>query len=371
MHSGFASIRCCTFVPIGSQHHDSTFLHQSPANTPAVATSGGDSHPQAFTAPCPLGICSPTAHTGCQFLRKQSNSLSSASRLIELLDLPARNAQQQAEANNLCHKLHFPALASTSIGDFRPLLQATIDNLQKTLAQEAEQQKQAKLQQWQRNTQYDEHSRSKWLHRTTFLQRPAIKHDGNTLQTDQPVLRAIHKHWTEHWQEAHATPAIQKINHTTANLPSFPSLQDRPSPAEFAKARKRLRGAAGPDGWIAEELQWLPAPIDEWFCNISHIWEQAGRIPTALQFSRQINLIKPAKVHNGTTTPKDLRPINVYSLFYRWWSSTCARSALITSWRTQTLPPSIVGGLGSAGTEELASQLADSLRSKGYLASLD
>ena len=44
---------------------------------------------------------------------------------------------------------------------------------------------------------------------------------------------------------------------------------------------------------------------------------------------------------------------------------------LVTSWRTQTLPPSIVGGPGSAGTEELASQLADALCSKGYLASLD
>ena len=371
MHSGFASIRCCTFVPIGSQHHDSTFLHQSPANTPAVATSGGDSHPQAFTAPCPLGICSPTAHTGCQFLRKQSNSLSSASRLIELLDLPARNAQQQAEANNLCHKLHFPALASTSIGDFRPLLQATIDNLQKTLAQEAEQQNKPSSSSGSATRSTTNIVGPSGCTAPPFCNAPPL----NTMATPCRQINQSSGQSTSTGQNIgrRHTPRRQSRKSITPPpiCPAFLVSQDRPSPAEFAKARKRLRGAAGPDGWIAEELQWLPAPIDEWFCNISHIWEQAGRIPTALQFSRQINLIKPAKVHNGTTTPKDLRPINVYSLFYRWWSSTCARSALITSWRTQTLPPSIVGGLGSAGTEELASQLADSLRSKGYLASLD
>ena len=80
------------------------------------------------------------------FLRKQSNYLARASRLLELLDLPARNTQQQAEADHLCHKLHFPAFTSTNTSDLRPALQAAT-NLQQTLAQEAEQQKQAKLQQ--------------------------------------------------------------------------------------------------------------------------------------------------------------------------------------------------------------------------------
>ena len=48
-----------------------------------------------------------------------------------------------------------------------------------------------------------------------------------------------------------------------------------------------------------------------------------------------------------------MRPINVYSLWYRLWSSTWAKSQLIKTWRCETLPSAISGGPGSAGTEVL------------------
>ena len=74
---------------------------------------------------------------------------------------------------------------------------------------------------------------------------------------------------------------------------------------------------------------------------------------------------------NNCTSTSDLRPISIYSLFYRWWATTWATSALVTNWRETVLPDSIVGGPGSAGAEELASRLADNLVNQGFLATLD
>ena len=57
---------------------------------------------------------------------------------------------------------------------------------------------------------------------------------------DQAVPKAIHTHIGHSFG--------QKIHTTTQRLPTYPSLQDRPSVSEFAGARAQLRGAAGPDG---------------------------------------------------------------------------------------------------------------------------
>ena len=319
MHFGIASIRRC----IGCSNRQPAPCPHLPATVSNQHFSGGNrwrpQPPPSHYSPMCIGYL--PAHSAHQL---PYSCESRATTLPEPLGSLSFWTSQPAIHNNKPKQTIF-ATSSTS----QPLLRPTPvtfvqpSKQQPICSRHLHRKRNNKSKQSSSSVQYDEHSRSKWLHRSTFLQCPAIEHDGHTLQTDQAVLRAIHTHWTELWQAAHATPAVQKTNNTiNNNLPSHPSLQDRPSPDEFAQARKRLKGAAGPDGWIAEELQWLPAPVDEWFCNISHIWEQAGRIPTSLQFSRQINLIKPAKVHNGTTAPKDLRPINVYSLFYRWWSST-------------------------------------------------
>ena len=68
---------------------------------------------------------------------------------------------------------------------------------------------------------------------------------------------------------------------------------------------------------------------------------------------------------------KHLRPIAVYSIWWRIYTSCWAKSSCVREWRRQNLPHQICGGKGDAGAEELAAGLFDSYRKQGFIASLD
>lgn len=66
-----------------------------------------------------------------------------------------------------------------------------------------------------------------------------------------------------------------------------------------------------------------------------------------------------------------LRPIAVYSIWWRIYTSCWAKSSCVREWRKQNLPHQICGGKGDAGAEELAAGLLDSFHEQGFIASLD
>ena len=217
----------------------------------------------------------------------------------------------------------------------------------------------------------DEAERRRWLKRTTHPQFPQVTHHDVILPTDQQVLAKLHEHWTQTWSKAKQTPSSCKTQTLLENLPQQPERSGRPTEEELLTTWRRLRGAPGPDDWTASEIRALPEAAIACFGQVTFQWERLGTIPDALTFSRQVHLPKDSKVVRGKVEVKHLRPINVYSLWYRLWSSTWARSQLIKTWRCETLPSAISGGPGSPGTEVLASQCADALHSMGWLATVD
>ena len=74
---------------------------------------------------------------------------------------------------------------------------------------------------------------------------------------------------------------------------------------------------------------------------------------------------------NYATQAANLRPITIYSNWYRWWASTWGKSSVIKTWRAQALPPNIIGGAESRSTESIGSQIRDDLQHYGFMASLD
>ena len=55
-------------------------------------------------------------------------------------------------------------------------------------------------------------------------------------------------------------------------------------------------GAAGPDGWSANELRYLPLPAIRLWEHLGRRWIQAGTVPQQLTEVRQVNLPKVHKM---------------------------------------------------------------------------
>ncbi|CAE7363108.1 CAC, partial [Symbiodinium sp. KB8] len=261
---------------------------------------------------------------GTMAQRKRSNWLSRASRMVELMQ-----------------KARLP---------FKDELEAEIKAIEAQQAQDE--------------------ARCKWLGRNSQL-RPTVMHNGQQLNKDQEVLDAVAAHWQDVWKACKQEPAEPKIAFVLDYLPQHEPLHGRPSSTDFLEAWQQLGGAAGPDDWLLSELQVLPPGVAELFATVTETWEVAGCTPSALKYSRQLNLVKPHKMRDGSTKSSDLRPINVYSLWYRWWSGAWAKSKIVRVWRGRVMPAAITGGIGSPGSERLAAKLQDSFSEQGFLATLD
>eukprot|EP00435_Cladocopium_sp_Y103_P009908 s3081_g2.t1 len=109
----------------------------------------------------------------------------------------------------------------------------------------------------------------------------------------------------------------------------LPTLQfDWPSlsPAVFADLvrRKAAKSTGGMDGVSLLDLQRMPSAARQAFCTIFDEAEQTGLWPQQLLDGKVVCLAK----HSQPESPLDFRPITIFSLLYRVWSSHHARAAL-------------------------------------------
>ena len=137
-----------------------------------------------------------------------------------------------------------------------------------------------------------------------------MSHEDALLE-DTAVLNAIYQHWSEVWDAAAAQPLQTKLNTILRSLPTKQPCNGRPTLPEFSKARSRLSGAAGPDGWTADEIKCFPRQLNALFVAVTEQWERAGCTPQPLTFSRQVNLAKTGKNH-GWLLPGLQSPTHQY-----------------------------------------------------------
>ena len=307
---------------------------------------------------------------GTMAQRKRSNWLSRASRMVELMQKETLSNNQSLEMQRLCRRLRCQIPLCQARLPFKDELEAEIKAIEAQQAQDEAASKQQQISQWRHSMQHDLKARCKWLGRNSQL-RPTVMHNGQQLNKDQEVLDAVAAHWQDVWKACKQEPAEPKIAFVLDYLPQHEPLHGRPSSTDFLEAWQQLGGAAGPDDWLLSELQVLPPGVAELFATVTETWEVAGCTPSALKYSRQLNLVKPHKMRDGSTKSSDLRPINVYSLWYRWWSGAWAKSKIVRVWRGRVMPAAITGGIGSPGSERLAAKLQDSFSEQGFLATLD
>lgn len=131
-------------------------------------------------------------------------------------------------------------------------------------------------------------------------------------------------------------------------------------------------GAAGPDGWSANELRYLPLPAIRLWEHLGSRWIQAGTVPQQLTEVRQVNLPKVHKIdQDGRLSVQGLRPISILSAFWRLWASAFIKDEEVSQWISQNKHPDIIHGRNSLGCETAAQLLQSSYVNDQFICSLD
>jgi hypothetical protein len=314
-----------------------------------------------------------TRRLGSMQERKRRNRLAKLARLHQLLtDRPG-----DREIHGLRKKLHLDATdASTS--DLFLQVQQEIGRLRTQICQEDQETKRVAIQKWRQDMRHNLTARYKWIRRGQECPHlPTLASNGETFLGDEKSIAAITNHWRSTWNAARhraqlslpqqlnmVQELLQPLHHEYAGT--------RPTMADLIKAVKRLHGAPGPDQWTCLEIRVLPLNCLKTFHFITERWEIYGQTPQAIQDSKQVNLPKANKVsEDNFLDPKNTRPINIYSCWYRLFASMWAQSDSMKQWYKETLPSSILGGPETKGADMVTSELHDLLHIEGFFATLD
>ena len=78
-----------------------------------------------------------------------------------------------------------------------------------------------------------------------------------------------------------------------------------PTEEETPKAVMKANGSGGVDGWVGEEVWYLPAEVSNIFRKQAIRWQETQKVLETMKETRQANLTKPGKVNNGTLEAGD------------------------------------------------------------------
>ena len=135
----------------------------------------------------------------------------------------------------------------------------------------------------------------------------------------------------------------------------------------------RATGSAGPDSWSAAEVKYLPEGVAKVFKDLTDRWGSTGRLPSQFKQVRQVKLGNPSKLApDGTLEARHIRPIAIYSVFWRIYASAWSKSQQLQDWASKYFHSSVAFGKGSVSAEGSAARLQDAFaRTGGFLATMD
>ena len=138
---------------------------------------------------------------------------------------------------------------------------------------------------------------------------------------DQEVLDAVAARWHDVWKSCKQEPVEPKI----AVVLSTKRCTAGPARRISWKLGSRLVAQLVPTTGSSQICECFPPNWRSCLLALQGTWEVAGCTPRALKYSRQVNLVKPRKMQDGSIKSSDLRPINVFLLWYLWWSGAWAK----------------------------------------------
>ena len=236
-----------------------------------------------------------------------------------------------------------------------------------------------RLTQWKEKMNNDFSSRVTWVKRPSFAGMPAVCKNEQKLFKVSEIMEAIKNHWKQVWDQA---LDISPLNQADLGLflkeflgdECMEHMDGRPLNPELYMAVTQMKkaGACGPDQWRPDEIKALPSCVLDTFWTLTNRWELCGKSPAALHEIRQINIPKMHKIGmDNCISCADLRPISIYSCWWRLYTGTWSKSRILRTWRQNFLAPEIAGGKDQPGAEDLAAQLCDQFNKKGFVGTMD
>ena len=130
------------------------------------------------------------------------------------------------------------------------------------------------------------------------------------------------------------------------------------------------RGAAGADGWTADEIRYLPLDAFNLVANFFERCVAEGELPSQFFEARMVCIPKAAKITDYQIHVDQCRPITILSVFWRLWISTICKSPEMKNWIDAVIHPSI-NGLGGGDMYTTITRIFDQFDQDGYILGLD
>ena len=280
------------------------------------------------------------------------------------------NVAQQHELRQLCWKL-------TSSWDIpsRQVISANVARFESSLRQQEKDAKQANLASWRFRMASSSSHVSKWLSSKEWsMCSSVIRPDGSFTDTWHASTKAIHEYWTEFWRDLRANipPFEQRAETLLTHMapPAEPVAIHFPTGEQLLARAQDSSGSAGPDGWTAEEIRFLPLDVFDIASDLFRSFASLGQVPGQFQQSRMCCIPKPNKITQHAVKVADARPITVMSVWWRLWSSTLCRSDSLRSW-LQSILSSHVGGVSREDIYENLIEVFDAFHKDGFVLTLD
>lgn len=240
--------------------------------------------------------------------------------------------------------------------------------------------RQARLNEWCDNMRAGDKRVYRWIRGTSAQTGSHLHRDGDLLgRAANGVAQALQ--WTaEYWQQTWGRAALDvqaAMRHwrqggvTAASSFVFAGFAPE---ALLKTARANPAGAAGPDGWMAEEAASLPLEAWRIFAKIANKMIEKGQYPSAFREIRQVHIPKEgARVRetDGAAAVSDTRPIAIEAVLWRVMASTLASDDNLRSWVEGWVPLAAHGGIPGRGVHTAAFELERRLDEDSILVSMD
>ena len=166
------------------------------------------------------------------------------------------------------------------------------------------------------------------------------------------IFEAFHEQWKTRWCRHDEVPHSrwqQLVDFAQAHLPSqpAPALVITPPLLRAEVGRKKAHAATGLDGVSRADLLQVSPQVLQSLCSMYSRAEDDGMWPQQVTAGRVSSLAKVA----NPETPNEFRPITVFALCYRAFSSLHARTLL--DWADTWCHPDIFGNRKNSQTAQL------------------
>ena len=237
---------------------------------------------------------------------------------------------------------------------------------------------QTNIQNWKRRMQCDIRARSQWVNRSKVSYYPSVQatcnHEVSTSKSQAASFLV------EYWNHLHdelrqsdeqISANSEKLScHIRRRIDGVSFKDDRPLTSDFRASLLKTGGAPGTDQWQPQDLKLIAKNplMCSMIWNSMSLWEQSMTSPSVVQNVRVAFVPKANKVKNGVIDAGGLRPISVFSVFWRCWSGCWVQSETIKTF-SRCFSDTI--NIGRHGTETQAATLDALICSWKHGATLD